>query len=82
MMNKKFRTDRRKFLKGLGAAVSLPLFESTLTRSAFAAGKTASPVRLGVFFIPNGVNLNHWTPENANWPPTKDNLPKRPNANG
>ena len=63
MMNKKFRTDRRKFLKGLGAAVSLPLFESTLTRSAFAAGKTASPVRLGFFFIPNGVNLKHWTPE-------------------
>lgn len=57
------KTDRRKFLKGLGAAVSLPLFEASLSSSMAATTSAAQPVRLGYFFIPNGVNLEHWTPK-------------------
>lgn len=36
--------------------------ESTVSRSALAASLKNPPVRLGFFFIPNGVNLAHWTP--------------------
>lgn len=61
-MNKSIRTDRRKFLKGLGAAIALPALDSAVPRSAWAAKSSAQPVRLGFFFIPNGVNLQHWTP--------------------
>jgi hypothetical protein len=64
-MNKIFQTDRRKFLKGVGTAVALPFLESSVTRSAFGASAAGQPVRLGFFFIPNGVNLEHWTPKQA-----------------
>ena len=59
----KLNSNRRKFLKGLGVGVSLPFFDSALPVSARTTTTTGQPVRLGFFFIPNGVNLAHWTPE-------------------
>ena len=52
---------RRTVLRGLGAAVALPLLDSMVP--AFAAVRAAEPVRrLGIFYVPNGMAMKHWTP--------------------
>lgn len=54
---------RRTVLRGLGAGLALPLLDAMVP--AFAApGETAgSPVRrFGVVYVPNGMNMAHWTP--------------------
>lgn len=60
---------RRRFLRGLGAAVALPMFESLLPRSAWglnpsrpATTASGMPVRTAFFYHPNGVNLKLWHP--------------------
>ena len=54
--------SRRTVLRGLGAAVGLPLLDAmvpALTPHAHAA----TPVRrLGVVYVPNGVVMTQWTP--------------------
>lgn len=53
---------RRSFLRGAGATLALPLFESLQSRAmAAAAGKT--PVRMALLYMPNGVRPDRWTPE-------------------
>ena len=59
--------DRRKFLRGIGAAVGLPAMESLSPLMAATTGKLAmtekgSPLRMAYLYIPNGVNLEHWRP--------------------
>src|SRR5215212_4920194 len=64
--------SRRKMLRGLGVAVSLPFLDAmvpgTVVNAAQAAGTTAAagaavaPTRMAFFFIPNGVNIPYWTP--------------------
>ena len=51
--------DRRSILRGIGAALALPLLDAMTP--AFAATRAAIP-RLGFMYIPNGVNLAQWTP--------------------
>ena len=51
--------NRRTMLKGLGAALSLPLLDSMIP--AFAEASTA-PVRLAWFYLPNGIDMRNWTP--------------------
>ncbi len=54
---------RRTFLKGIGTAMSLPLLEAMLPVSAVAqAIDKARPNRMAFLFVPNGVNMQHWTP--------------------
>jgi hypothetical protein len=55
---------RRTFLRGLGAAVALPLMESALPRSAWASVANAGkpPLRMAFLFIPNGAHMPDWTP--------------------
>lgn len=50
---------RRAMLKGLGAALSLPLLDSMIP--AMAATPRA-PVRLAWFYLPNGIDMRNWTP--------------------
>jgi hypothetical protein len=45
---------RRTFLRGLGATMALPLLDSMATRSS-AAAASASPIRLGYVYTPNGI---------------------------
>src|SRR5262245_9991036 len=52
--------DRRTMLKGLGAAISLPLLDAMTP--AFAQSATPAPVRLAWFYVPNGIDMRHWTP--------------------
>lgn len=49
--------DRRRFLRGTGLALALPLFETF--HSAVAGGETrpANPRRLGCFYFPDGVPM-------------------------
>jgi len=62
-------TSRRGFLRGLGAAVSLPAFEAfrplmaanEATR-ALATTASGAPLRMAYLYVPNGVNLEKWRP--------------------
>ncbi len=51
--------SRRTILRGMGAAISLPLLDAMTP--ALAAAKEA-PVRLAWFYTPNGIDMRHWTP--------------------
>ena len=54
---------RRTFLKGLGAAVSLPMLESMNPVRALAGAAPAKPpVRMAFMFVPNGVHMQEWKP--------------------
>jgi hypothetical protein len=50
---------RRTFLRGLGAAIALPMLDAM--QPAFA-GTAKSPVRLAFIYIPNGVTMKDWKP--------------------
>lgn len=59
--------NRRKVLRGLGAALALPWMES-LTTAARATGAGAGaaatpPVRMCCWYVPNGVHLPAWFPQ-------------------
>jgi len=59
--------NRRHFLRGLGACLALPAFESIrpLSLLADAGGVTgkAAPVRMAFFYVPNGTIPSAWWPE-------------------
>ncbi len=52
---------RRTFLRGLGAAVGLPFLDAMVPALSAAP---ASPVRMGFVYVPNGIDMRHWNPEN------------------
>ncbi len=65
-MTKPWKISRRTLLRGTGAAIALPWLDSMsntmvgrVTASTLAAGP---PVRLGFFYVPNGVNMDTWRP--------------------
>ena len=51
-------------LKGMGAVMGLPLLDAMSPLASFgqAAAKTTLPVRMAVLYMPNGINVHHWTP--------------------
>jgi hypothetical protein len=56
--------SRRTVLRGLGAAVALPLLDGMVPAFAAVQNSAARPVpRLGVVYIPNGMYMQNWTPE-------------------
>jgi hypothetical protein len=55
--------DRRRFLKGAGAAVALPLLDCMTPLHAQAA--SAKPKRAVFVYIPNGVNVLTWQIQKA-----------------
>ena len=54
--------SRRTVLKGLGAAISVPLLDAMTPAFAHAARAGEAPVRLAWFYLPNGIDMRHWTP--------------------
>ena len=62
MSNLQTRLSRRTVLRGLGVSLALPWLEVTGT-IAKAAAAAPSPTRMAFIFVPNGVNLDHWTPK-------------------
>jgi len=64
MMITKKALPRRTFLRGMGAALALPLLDAMAPAMSAAA---AAPRRLGFVYLPNGVSMNfkgvnYWTP--------------------
>lgn len=64
------QSNRRTFLRGIGACLALPAFEAFAPR-AFAAGTTASniattasgaPLRMAFVYFPNGAIQKNWIP--------------------
>jgi len=55
--------SRRTLLRGMGAAMALPLLDGMIPALA-ALGKTAGRPfsRFSVVYVPNGINMPHWTP--------------------
>lgn len=56
--------SRRRFLRGLGACVALPAFESLRPLNLLAAPTPAgAPVRAAFLFVPNGAIQSTWWPK-------------------
>lgn len=49
--------SRRRLLQGAGVGLGLPWLE------AMAATGAKAPVRMAALYMPNGVNVDHWTPK-------------------
>jgi hypothetical protein len=68
MFVSKIALPRRTFLRGLGAALGLPLLDAMVPSMTALAQTAARPVRrLGFVYLPNGVarnftGINYWTP--------------------
>ncbi len=63
-MSHKWQISRRSALRGLGTAMALPMLDAMVPAKAIAAAAKAElPKRMAFLFVPNGVNLSHWTPE-------------------
>jgi hypothetical protein len=63
MLITKMALPRRTFLRGVGAAVALPLLDA-MVPALSAQAKSAAPVRrLGFIYTPNGATMSAWTPK-------------------
>jgi hypothetical protein len=72
---RKIALSRRRFLRGLGAGLALPAFESLhplrlLAADAKASGQlaatpTGAPLRMAFVYFPNGAIQDKWWPEGA-----------------
>jgi hypothetical protein len=60
----KMHLSRRTLLRGLGAALALPVLDSMIPAASALAGTAGAPVkRLGVFYVPNGMSMPYWFPK-------------------
>ena len=63
MLITKMALPRRTFLRGMGAALALPLLDAMVpAASALAKTPGGGVRRLGVVYVPNGIAMKHWTP--------------------
>lgn len=53
---------RRTVLRGMGAAIALPMLEAMLPLSAIAQSVKTKPNRMAFIFVPNGIDMANWTP--------------------
>lgn len=59
------RIPRRTVLKGLGTAIALPcleIMEPDVRGAENASSKETIPNRMAFYYVPNGVNMEDWTP--------------------
>ena len=64
MINIGHALSRREVLRGLGAAIALPMLDAMTP--AFATTIPPSAKRLGFVYVPNGVLMDNWTPKDTN----------------
>jgi hypothetical protein len=63
MMIEKMSLARRTFLRGVGAALALPLLDAMVPALTAVVKTAANPVRrLGIVYVPNGMAMDSWTP--------------------
>ena len=53
---------RRAFLKGMGAAIALPMLDAMTPAFALPARLGKTPLRLAFTYVPNGITMADWTP--------------------
>jgi hypothetical protein len=73
-MFKQRKLSRRTLLRGLGAAISLPLLDAMIPAMKLTAATAANPdqlKRIGYIYVPMGFNPTSWTPAGK----TLDRLP-------
>jgi hypothetical protein len=59
----KYALSRRAVLRGAGVSLALPFLELMSPRSLLGSTSVpAGPVRIAYFYVPNGVNMEHWRP--------------------
>lgn len=77
-MSRHPKLQRRTFVKGMGAALGLPLLEAMMPGTGYAAGSISTPKRMAFVFVPNGVIVPDWEPkgEGSAWElsPTLESL--------
>lgn len=77
-MSRHPKLQRRTFVKGMGAALGLPLLEAMMPGTGYAAGSISTPKRMAFVFVPNGVIVPDWEPkgEGSTWElsPTLESL--------
>src|SRR5947208_2939198 len=61
MIVRRRHVPRRTFLKGMGAAIALPMLDAMTPAFAARAGRGA--LRLAFTYVPNGVTMADWTPQ-------------------
>ena len=62
MYRKPFRLNRRAFLGGAAAAISLPFMEAMTPLANQAYAQQTKPLRMLCYYIPNGIHMPSWTP--------------------
>jgi hypothetical protein len=67
MILTKMAIPRRKFLRGMGLTLALPLLEAMIPAATPLVKTAANPVRrLGFVFMPMGCDITRWTPPGEN----------------
>jgi Protein of unknown function (DUF1552) len=56
---------RRTFLKGMGAAIALPMLDAMTPAFALPGQAARRPLRLVFTYVPNGIAMADWTPKAA-----------------
>lgn len=64
-MTKNTTINRRTYLRGVGAALALPLFDSMGWAEASEKAEYKPPVRLGFMYMPHGVIMDQFWPTDA-----------------
>jgi Protein of unknown function (DUF1552) len=55
--------ERRTFLRGMGAAIALPVLDAMCPAFAAPSRQAAmAPTRLAFLYVPNGIIMKDWTP--------------------
>jgi hypothetical protein len=66
MAPRDWHVSRRTMLRGMGAALALPMLDAMMPRVAAAATKAGRPpVRMACMYFPNGVWMDGWVPKAA-----------------
>ncbi len=57
--------SRRMLLRGMGAAIALPMLDAMVPAlsAATKVAKKISPNRMVFVYVPNGIDMRNWTPE-------------------
>ena len=62
MMIMRKHLHRRTFLKGMGAAIALPMLDAMTPAFAAPAALGSKATRLAFTYVPNGITMVDWTP--------------------
>jgi hypothetical protein len=55
---------RRSFLRGMGAAIGLPLLDAMVPALAIGQARAVkAPLRMVFAYVPNGIIMNQWNPD-------------------